>query len=38
MDRLNLDVEKYSISELKDIFDISEVNDIQAIKLKLDTM
>ena len=38
MDKLNLEVDKYSISELKDIFDIIELNDISQIKNKLDSM
>ena len=38
MDKLNLEIEKYSISELKDIFDIIEINDTSLIKSRLDSM
>ena len=38
MDKLNLEIGKYSISELKDIFDIIEINDTSLIKSRLDSM
>lgn len=38
MDKLNLEIDKYSISELKDIFDIIEINDTSLIKSRLDSM